>query len=458
MSRVPEKGFTNSAVFLGICIIPMAASLMFGAVSTGTFAFVALLMGIFQIFILFDFWRSKRFYFDTNLLQIPILALVLLGLFQLLPIGTDGGATQIISERASSALTMAPMLTKFAIIRYTLLLIFFGATLVYVNRPSRLRKLVFTVIVFAGIMAFIGILQRLASPTTILGIRQVDYAFPFATYINQHHFAAFMELTIGLSLGMLFGNSVEKDKRLLLLIAVVLMGIAVLLTGSRGAFLSLIGVILFLVLVYARYGTVPGKEPSAILAKKNLTIIGASAALLILLLIAVIWLGQESSLQRIGSVSQPDFSTGRTHFWSVALQIFTHHPILGTGLDSFQMAYPQFDTWNGKLRVEQAHNDYLQTLTDAGIIGFLIIASFIVLLYKKGFSTVKRSGNLFRRGVAIGALAGCTGIFLHSFVDFPLRTNANAFFFLLLVAMATVKIEYPRRFKKPTLVQPETGI
>ncbi|MGH9818565.1 MAG: hypothetical protein ACRD43_00240, partial [Pyrinomonadaceae bacterium] len=46
-----------------------------------------------------------------------------------------------------------------------------------------------------------------------------------------------------------------------------------------------------------------------------------------------------------------------------------------------------------------------------------------------------------QRSITIGALAGCFGILIHSFLDFPLRTPANMFFFLILTALAIVRIE-----------------
>ncbi len=458
MGDFPEKSLTNSIVFIGICAIPMIASVLFGSVSSGTFTILLIFLAVLQLFVIISSWQSKRLFFSNNLLQIPFIAIILFGLFQLLPFGSDGGATAVIGQQASRALTIDPTLTKFAIIRFTVFLLFFATALVFVNTPARLKKVVYSIIIFASIMAFIGIIQRLASPNVIFGIREVDYATPFASYINQHHFAAFMEMIIGLTLGMLFGNAVEKDKRLLLIIAVILMGIAVILTGSRGGFLSLIVILGFLVLTNVFLGDPLKENDKKIASKKNLILVGSSVGLMLLLVSLVIWLGQESSVERIGDVNQVDFTTGRTHFWSVAIEIFKNNPIIGTGLDTFQMAFTQYDTWSGSLRIEQAHNDYLQTLTDAGIIGFAILVSFIGLLYYNGFRMIKKSGNLFRRGVAIGALAGCTGILFHSFVDFPLRTNANMLFFLLLVTIANADIPYPKRFRKPKLVQPDGGI
>jgi O-antigen ligase len=87
-------------------------------------------------------------------------------------------------------------------------------------------------------------------------------------------------------------------------------------------------------------------------------------------------------------------------------------------------------------RVEQAHNDYLQTLADGGILAFICVAAFVFILIRKGISAMGSRTNNLDRSIATGALAGCLGILIHSFFDFPLRTTANAFFFLLLVVLA----------------------
>jgi O-antigen ligase len=121
------------------------------------------------------------------------------------------------------------------------------------------------------------------------------------------------------------------------------------------------------------------------------------------------------------------------------LKIFLEHPLIGAGLDAFGVAFTKHDTWNGLLRVEQAHNDYLQTLADAGIIGFACVVAYIYLLFRRGLKTVANAHG-FRRDAAIGALAGCFGILIHSFFDFPLRTPSNAFFFLMICSVAVVSI------------------
>jgi O-antigen ligase len=136
-------------------------------------------------------------------------------------------------------------------------------------------------------------------------------------------------------------------------------------------------------------------------------------------------------------VNTSDPTTGRAHFWSVTLDIIKAHPYLGTGLGAFGVIYTKYDTRNGLYRLEQAHNDYLQVLSDAGIIGALLAFSFVALLFWKAISRA-HSRDDFRRGVALAALSGCFAVLVHSFFDFTLHTTSNALLFLVLAALATL--------------------
>ncbi|HEY0460345.1 MAG TPA: O-antigen ligase family protein [Pyrinomonadaceae bacterium] len=443
----------SGAIFFLLCFTLIFATLAYGAVETWAFGFLSISTGLIAIFWLADAWLNREFRFDTNLLQVPIFGLIVIGLIQLLPLrSTEIPADGKIWVSAVTSLSINPYATRLAVMQLVIYAVFFGACFVYISSAQRLRKIVTMVIIFGAIMAFFGILQRLASPEGIYGWRPTPQAIPFASFVNQHHFAAFMEMIIGLTLALLVGKATEKDKRLLLVIAIVLMGIAILLTGSRGGVLSLLGVLGFVLLTNILRKADEdaeeelSKEEKRARFKRNLAIVGGGLGLLVVLFGAVLLLGGDAPLTRgVGFTSQEDVSSGRLHFWSIAVQIFKDYPILGAGLDTYGTAFPFYDTWNGNFRVEQTHNDYLQTLADAGIIGFLCIAAFIFLLFKQGLQRIGAEHSHFRRSVAVGAMAGCLGVLIHSFFDFPLRTPANAFFFLLFVVFATASIHFSKR-------------
>ena len=73
-------------------------------------------------------------------------------------------------------------------------------------------------------------------------------------------------------------------------------------------------------------------------------------------------------------------------------------------------------------------------MADAGIVGLIIAALFVFWLFRAGFRNIKTKDR-FRRGAAVGALAGCVAIMIHSLFDFVLHTTAITLLFLTLVSL-----------------------
>lgn len=96
---------------------------------------------------------------------------------------------------------------------------------------------------------------------------------------------------------------------------------------------------------------------------------------------------------------------------------------------------------NGYLRVEQAHNDYLQVLTDLGVLGGIYMLGFLFLFFKYSLKTIfsNESKNKSYTNYKIAAFVGCCAIFIHSFFDFNLQIPSNAFLFLVLCLCSTLQ-------------------
>jgi O-antigen ligase len=319
------------------------------------------------------------------------------------------------------------------------LLIYFAATLIFVDSPRRLRALVRTITIFGFLLAMFGLTQSLTTDgTRVYWIRQLTQAQAFGPFINRHHFAGYMELAIAIPLGLLFTGAVEKQKRVLYAFSAMLMGVALIMTNSRGGLISLGAEILFLAVVGTAARTRQGhRVPRAERVRAAMVRAGLAFALIVVLIGgAVAFGGSEVFTRLLGTPTAADPTTGRAHFWRVALDIIKAYPITGSGLGSFGVIYTRYDSRNGAFRLEQAHNDYLQVLSDGGIIGGALGLWFIVTLFRRGFAR-RETHDHFRRGVITGALAGCFAVLVHSFFDFTLHTTANALLFLTLAALAT---------------------
>jgi len=269
----------------------------------------------------------------------------------------------------------------------------------------------------------------------------------FGPFINRHHFAAYMEMALAVPLGLLFSGAIEGDKKLLYIFTAGMMAVALILTNSRGGIISLSAELLFLLVIVG----VGRKHRHSEAEEKRKRVRGGIAraaltlALIIGILAATVFFGGEQALSRfVGTVNTDDPTTGRAHFWNVTLDIIRAHPFVGVGLGAFGVIYTRYDSHNGLYRLEQAHNDYLQVLSDGGIVGAALGLFFIVALFRVGLQR-RESGDEFRRGVATGALAGCFAVLVHSFFDFTLHTTSNALLFLVLAALATLngRVESP---------------
>jgi len=437
--------------FLVICVAIVTTALAYGTVhywALGIFNLGALTILILWVV---DAWGLRTLRISRSALQLPLLGLILLAIVQLLPFGAVDSTGNI--ANVSRSLSFDPYSTRLFLIQLSTLFVYFAAALVFIDTPHRLQLMVRTIMIFGFLLAIFGLTQSIASPNKVYWMRELSQSTAFGPFINRHHFAGYMELTIALPLGLLFAGAIDREKILLYVFIAGLMGVALVMTGSRGGIISLVLEILFFVIVTGLSRPAGGEHhhhhQSSRLKSAGIRV-GLGIALIVGLFAGVMLMGGESSIMRfIDTVNTDDPSTGRTHFWSVTLEIIKHNPILGTGLGAFGVVYTRFDSRNGLFRLEQAHNDYLQILSDAGIVGAVIGLVFLVLLFRGAFQRAK-SEDPFRRGIALAAAGGCFAVLIHSFFDFTLHTTSNALLFLILAALATLngRVEQVTRKRK----------
>ena len=422
--------------FLTICVAVVLTTLAYGTVHYWALAVFALSAAGMMCFWCVDGLVLRSVQLSRNALQWPLLAMIVLGLIQLLPLRTVDNAGLPLSP--ARTLSLDSYATRLVLVQITALLIYFVATLIFTDTPRRLRTIVRTITIFGFLLAMFGLTQSFTSDgTRVYWFRQLAQSTAFGPFINRHHFAGYMELAIALPLGLLFSGAIESYKRPLYAFAAMMMGVALIMTNSRGGIISLAAEILFLAVVAGpglRHGE---RRPRAQRIRSALLRAGLAFGLIAVLIGGTLAVGGADVFTRLlGTANADDPTTGRTHFWSVTLDVIKAYPIVGSGLGSFGVIYTRYDSRNGFYRLEQAHNDYLQTLADGGIVGGILGLAFLVILFGKGFAR-RETDDKFRRGVATGALAGCFAVLIHSFFDFTLHTTSNALLFLILAALAT---------------------
>jgi O-antigen ligase len=248
---------------------------------------------------------------------------------------------------------------------------------------------------------------------------------------------------IGLAGGMIIGRSVRFEAIAVYASCALAMMAGIVLSASRGGLLAVAVEIVFLAMVAipgfvsSRNRNQPGRMA---LNLRSGWILGLG---FLAILVSALLVGSETLVQNVSQLQseiQNEQPAGerynRREIWEATGRLIKDHPLLGVGVGAYPVAYTRYDRSSGSQRVEQSHNDYLQIVADAGIIGGLAALAFLVLLFRQGFAAAQTRDRR-RRSIVLGALAGCFALAVHSFVEFNLQVTSNAQLFLALAALAT---------------------
>src|SRR4029079_12689296 len=152
-------------------------------------------------------------------------------------------------ENVPRTISLDPFSTEMNALHFLALGLFFSAALVLFDSAKRLRRVVTILMIFGFIFAFFAILQGVLSPTKIYGIYERQFAQPYGSFVNRHNFDAYMEMLVALPAALVLTGVVKRDQRLLYLTAIILMAVALFLSGSRGGLISLIAESIMLVML-----------------------------------------------------------------------------------------------------------------------------------------------------------------------------------------------------------------
>ncbi len=404
-----------------IFVIITASTLLYGAVHQGVLALIYFLITLTILVCAADSLRAGNLSFSGEPLQLILYAAAIYGIIQIMPLGTASGASPLAGIPAT--ISFDPFATQVNALHFFALGLFFTLALSLIDSASRLRKLAAFITIFGALFAFFAIIQSLLSPTKIYGL--LERPIPFGSFVSRNNFAGWMEMAVAVPLGMLFTGSVSPDKRMIYITAAVLMGVSIVLSGSRGGLIALILMIAFLVFV----NYVQSDRGSGFLK------IVFGLAIIVAIVAGTAFVGGENTLTRISEgEAVAEGVVTRPQIWRTTIEMIEDNFLFGVGLGGYGVAYTRYDKASGFERVEQAHNDYLQVVSDAGVVGLVLGLAFLILVIRTGRKAIS-TDNLERRGFAIGALAGIFATLIHSIFDFNLHTTAVALLFLTLLAI-----------------------
>lgn len=200
---------------------------------------------------------------------------------------------------------------------------------------------------------------------------------------------------------------------------------------------------------------VPGSENSA-LQLKNVVVQSKDG----LNLIKDSFLNGLFSKLGVTEVDKALSGQARLYMYRNTIEMIKENLFLGSGFGNFKYVYPRYrDRGEWALsglntRVEEAHNEYLQILSEVGIIGFLAFAWILLIIGKMSFWII-HNGDFDRRFVI--ALALSMGIFatlVQSLFDFNLQNPASGVTFWMAIGFLEVIYQSLKKEKDQTVESP----
>jgi O-antigen ligase len=398
---------------VGVCALLAFAVLSFGAVEEWSQAVLAVGASVLLVY-----WAVRQFLRDGEQIFLPgeiapLCCFALLGVLQFV--------FSLTASRYATRMDLQLLCVYVVLV--------FLMTQAY-TRTSHWRAYIWFVMSLGFFVSIFGILQYLTFNGKLYWARVMHYGgIPFGPYVNRNHFAGFAELVIPVALVPLFLGKVRRERLFLVSLFALVPITALLLCASRAGIISFAVqlVILILLLLVRRI-------------RNRFMILGGLVVLTAVMTVS--WIGVQQVLQRFAEMQSLEVSLGkRISMRQDTWRLFLQHPVTGTGLGTFEMVFPPFDTdYDGKV-VNHAHNDYVEALAETGIVGGVLCAWFIGAVLITSLRGLAEPGSSFGSVLNLSGLIACCGILVHSLLDFNLHIPANALFFFLSAHLAVVRLE-----------------
>jgi O-antigen ligase len=405
---------------------------------------------------------------DHNVLNVPnvvvafLFLFLLLVLFQLLPL--PSGLIKILSPKTYALrqslsisnfelstlsfepsvsgfpLSFVPFLTQIEFFKWLTLIGLFIFLLHWkpLEQGNRTTKRLMVAVMMVGVLeSLYGMFEFFSGHRHILHLEtETLVSSVTGTFINRNYLAGYLLMVIPVSIGFLFSREVVQENRyggwrerlssldgktLLIGFSVIVMILGLIFTASRMGILSLL--LSFSLVSFLFRNPEKGKKFS----KTAVLIFG-------LALLWAAWIGLDAVISRFFSVSEG--FEGRWKIWVNTFQIFKDFPIIGSGLGTFMYVFPVYRSFHIRGLVTHAENDFLQLLSEVGLIGVGLLFLVFIFLFFRAILAIRsfHSGDS-NKYIAIGGLVGILALMFHSLVERNIQVPANAFLYTVLWAI-----------------------
>jgi O-antigen ligase len=364
---------------------------------------------------------------------------------------------QTLSIAPISTLVSLSLIVAFA-------LLFCG--LVSALRRMSLEWLINHVLGFGVALAVLGLIEKAFSINVGIprsaGFWDEDVANSFGPFYNRNHFAGWMVMALplitgyscavlaktyrsrepGALAGVRWLMTVEASRFLVVAFSALLMGVALVVTGSRSGIASFAG-------ATCVFGFVALRR-----SRSRRTTLVTLGYLGVILLGALLWAGTDATIGRF-MAAQTD-AQGRISGWKDNARMVSDFRWFGIGIGAYPRAMLVYQSEDRQGIHGHAHNEYLQLAAEGGVlVGVPAAVTLWLLIAGIRRRIVLDVDDTTTMWIRAGAVAGLAGIAAQSMLEFSLQVPANKVLFIFLLAIALHRargdtLRTPRRAERHT--------
>ena len=322
---------------------------------------------------------------------------------------------------------------------------FFVLVVTTVSGKNNMNSIILFLMFLGFGISLFAILQMYAWNGKIYWIRDISRSMAYGPFVNRNHLAGYLELLIPVGIGYIVGHLIhipargktrwirfwrrlidpQSTKLLLIFFLVLVMTITLFLTLSRSGILSFLSgmVVMGGLLMQSRSGRAWTLTPVLLVAT---------------VLLCLTWFGIGPLVDRFMTLRSLDWDQSmmlRSNIWKDTTYLISDYTVMGTGLGTFEKAYPAYKTVRQQVQVDHAHNDYVQLMAETGWVGFGIAMVVLAVLARAGIGALRKQQDPRSRTILLGMLIGMLSFLIHGLSDFNFHIPSNALLFITLSAL-----------------------
>jgi O-antigen ligase len=354
-------------------------------------------------------------------------------------------ASEALGRAIPGAISLDRDETYWALVRLMTLGLAFWLALQTGRSPERAKRAVALIAALGAAYAAYGIVALFVFPRTTLWFDKLSYLDSVtSTFVNRNSYATYAGIGLIAALTLSFGAYAEASRRHgdglrtlasfvaasvgtggAWLAAAVVIGVALILTGSRGGVsASLFGLLAFAILAAAR-----GRKRG----------LGAGVGLLVGLLAVALAFFAFGDFFAERVAEQGFNSDDRLSAYRLTWLSIEDSPWLGFGYGTFRQVFSMYrDSSIGPFGVwDLAHDSYLELLQGLGApMAMVFLSAIAVLIARCAYGALTRGRSA---SAAVAAVAATMIVMLHSFVDFSMQMQGVALTWTALVGFGVAQ-------------------